>query len=73
MENEKQKPRPAKDYTVDAVYVAHGRWEKHPDVFLVERCSVCRDCNICSDWPGGKKWNYCPNCGAKMDGGKAHV
>lgn len=56
---------------VDAVEVAHGRWEPRTDAFGFVRCSVCHDCNIYDDWPDGKKWNYCPNCGAKMDGGNA--
>ena len=55
--------------TVDAVEVVHGRWEKRTDVFGFVRCSNCHDCNIYDDWADGKKWNYCPNCGAKMDGG----
>ena len=54
--------------TVDAVEVKHGRWEPRKDVYGFVRCSVCHDCNIYDDWPDGKKWNYCPNCGAMMDG-----
>ena len=54
--------------TVDAVPVVHGRWEKRTDVVGFVRCSNCRDCNIYDDWADGKKWNYCPTCGAKMDG-----
>ena len=54
--------------TVDAVEVVHGRWEPRTDVIGFVRCSVCHDCNIYEDWADGKKWNYCPNCGAKMDG-----
>ena len=55
-------------YFVDAVPVVHGRWEKRTDVVGFVRCSNCRDCNIYDDWADGEKWNYCPNCGAKMDG-----
>ena len=54
--------------TVDAVEVVHGRWEPRTDAIGFVRCSVCHDCNIYDDWADGKKWNYCPNCGAKMDG-----
>ena len=54
--------------TVDAEEVVHGKWEKRTDVFGFVRCSNCHDCNIYDDWADGKKWNYCPNCGAKMDG-----
>ena len=56
-------------HIVDAVEVVHGRWiekqEQIPwcedDVDVFDVCSVC-DCAS----PG--KSNYCPNCGAKMDG-----
>lgn len=51
----------------DVAPVVHGRWEPHPHAYGYERCSVCNDCNICGEWADGKKWNYCPNCGAKMD------
>lgn len=51
--------------TVDAVEVVHGRWIMYldgdsvvPDRFY--RCSECCD----SGW--GRKWPYCPNCGADM-------
>ena len=58
--------------TVDAVEVVHGCWEPRKDVPGFIRCSVCHDCNIYDDWADGKKWNYCPNCGAKLDGGEVN-
>ena len=54
---------------VDAVEVVHGRWEEHPRMTGYLRCSKCHDANIWEDWLSDGKWNYCPNCGAKMDGG----
>ena len=45
-----------------------GMWEPRRDVIGFVRCSVCKDCNIYDDWAGGNKWNYRPNCGAKMEG-----
>jgi len=53
--------------TIEVEPVKHGRWEEHPHQYGFVRCSVCRDCNIWGEWADGKKWNYCPNCGAKMD------
>ena len=57
--------------TVDAVEVVHGRW-MHDENYesWVDKC-VCSVCN--SDAPSGLRklsmqTNYCPNCGAKMDG-----
>ena len=51
--------------TVDAVEVVHGFSTcDHDSAF---ECSVCG----WSDWDtltGDGKYNYCPNCGAKMDG-----
>ena len=61
--------------TVDAAEVVHGRWYVSEYEYL--NCSVCgeamytgcnsnREANLLKDhWK-----NYCPNCGAKMDGGK---
>ena len=54
--------------TVDAVEVVHGRWEPHPRHPEFDRCSACCNCIIGDDWADDEKWNYCPNCGAKMDG-----
>ena len=47
--------------------VRHGRWiEQEEYTFGVfYDCSIC-DCRILDN---GHSWNYCPNCGAKMDGG----
>ena len=52
----------------DVAPVVHGKWapsEGNPG-FLV--CSVCGDCYVVDEWADGKKWQYCPACGAKMDG-----
>lgn len=52
----------------DVVEIRHGKWEPRADCAGFVRCSVCHDCNIYDDWVDGNKWNYCPNCGARMDG-----
>ena len=52
--------------TVDAVEVVHGRWvdtDYKPDIYC--KCSVCGRRVYAYD----DGYNYCPNCGAKMDGG----
>lgn len=46
----------------------HGRWEPHPAYKGFDRCSACCNCVIADDWADGEKWNFCPNCGARMDG-----
>ena len=59
--------------TVDAVEVVHGRWEDRENPQW--RAYDIRHCSICG-WYIAKNnlrkkdlhWNYCPNCGAKMDG-----
>ena len=51
----------------DVAPVRHGRWiEKDKYTF-----GVMYDCSICDNriLDNGHSWNYCPNCGAKMDGG----
>ena len=54
--------------TVDAVEVVHGRWEK-AEYYGWIRCDKCKDVYLEEGYLGNGKWNYCPNCGAKMDGG----
>lgn len=50
--------------TVDAVEVVHGRWIEF-NSFM-----TCSECD--TDWYYGDndtdRFDYCPNCGAKMDG-----
>lgn len=51
--------------TVDAVPVVHGR-RNNMDGYKTRK--VCSECGW--DVPEyGKFYSYCPNCGAKMDGG----
>ena len=56
--------------TVDAVEVVHGRWEWLGPNNLVPEC-MCGTCSVCKV---RSKYivntNLCPNCGAKMDGGR---
>ena len=57
---------------VDAVEVVHGEWEIIEDDYLMDtiyKCSVCKEEFVTIDGtPAENLWNYCPNCGAKMDG-----
>ena len=59
-----------KDDEIPAATVApvrHGHWVKEkPDVLIHWHCSVCKNCYYLEE-PNA---NYCPNCGAKMDGGE---
>ena len=54
--------------TVDAVEVVrHGFW-----CWITEdiyRCDNCGEMSHVKEVMGNPDWNYCPNCGAKMDGG----
>lgn len=65
-----------KSPTVDAVPVVHGEWlgegDGYADGYPVLDVWYCSKCNYCiddgTDNPDNLP-NYCPNCGAKMDGG----
>lgn len=52
---------------IDVAPVVHGRWiEQETYTFgTMYDCSIC-DARILDN---GHSWNYCPNCGAKMEGG----
>lgn len=57
--------------TADAATVKHGRWELHgddDDLSASYFCSVC-GYNMDEDeyLDRFSSYNYCPNCGAKMD------
>ena len=58
----------AKQPAADVAPVRHGRWETYldGDRLMPEQYYKC---SICGDRGYRFRGNYCPNCGAKMDGG----
>lgn len=53
--------------TVDAEPVKHGYWRGKPIAgYSTVGCSNCGDVFL----ENSGRWNYCPTCGAKMDGAK---
>lgn len=51
--------------TVDAVPVVHGRWVTH----YRSGTTVAKGyVSTCCDMWNNRKSDFCPNCGAKMDG-----
>lgn len=49
----------------DVAPVRHGKWVKtNNGVCYWHECSLCHERQYKSEWFS----NYCPNCGAKMDG-----
>lgn len=59
--------------TVDAVPVVHGQWDDSgrytfPGGSTAVRCTNC-GCALTESEYHLNNWNYCPNCGAKMDEG----
>ncbi len=50
---------------VDAVPVVHGRWIEDHDYLKCPKCGVMVKWDFTFFDIGN--WNYCPNCGAKMD------
>lgn len=60
--------------TADVAPVVHGLWEKEPSSFwrwtpsgAVAVASTTYRCGLCGRGTAVKS-NYCPNCGAMMDG-----
>lgn len=51
-------------FAADVAPVVHGRWRYCG--FLLE-CQSCGEVYSVHGANSGKSWNYCPNCGAKMD------
>ena len=63
---------------VDVAPVVHGRW-LHTEEPLGWKDVDCMECSACHDswiieedycFDDMPLWNYCPSCGAKMDGGE---
>lgn len=59
----------------DVAPVVHGKWVKEPPYKSIGgeylKALICSKCNSFFVSDGNKPWqmhNYCPNCGAKMDG-----
>ena len=48
----------------DAAPVVHGRWGNNG----IPGSMLC-GCSVCGFTCGASSFFYCPNCGAKMDGG----
>lgn len=68
--------------TADVVEVRHGKWVETQEP--LGWCDVdCAECSVCHEsWIIDEDssiddyecmWHYCPNCGAKMDGGNNNV
>ena len=51
----------------DVAPVVHGRWEKASETMPIYRCSICNERNLFKNGDNVFS-NYCPNCGARMDG-----
>ena len=49
----------------DVAQVVHGRWVYHNFDTI---CSECRKSAIFDEWEQQAETEFCPHCGAKMDG-----
>lgn len=56
----------AEQPTIEATPVVHGRWTELPSMAPEYQCS---ECGQSYEWWEVSEAHYCPNCGAKMDGG----
>lgn len=63
--------------TADVAPVVYGRWDdsgrySFPGGATAVRCTNC-GCALTESEYRLNNWNYCPCCGAKMDGGADHA
>ena len=59
--------------TADVEEVKHGKWYRHTQKEHGDTCFYCSVCEemALSDCMVWELTDYCPHCGAKMDGGNA--
>ena len=53
----------------DVAPVRRGRWEKQSGLYSCSECGTTCPYDVQADVIEYWACNYCPNCGAKMDGG----
>lgn len=59
--------------TIDYAPIVHGEWKYFTTSEKTVHITNWLQCSVCGrmwDRLEGTKYNYCPSCGAKMDGGK---
>ena len=61
-----------RNIAADVAPVKHGHWIPLDDYFEDAQCSECGDALVIGDCSFNdfcECYKFCPNCGAKMDGG----
>lgn len=56
----------------DVAPVVHGRWSDAGFGELPKHAPYGWACSVCGGISFNNEYIYCPNCGAKMDGGAGH-
>ena len=56
----------------DVAPVVHGRWSDAGFGELPKHAPYGWACSVCGGISFNNEYVYCPNCGAKMDGGADH-
>ena len=59
--------------TADVAPVVHGRWSDAGFGELPKHAPYGWACSVCGGISFNNEYIYCPNCGAKMDGGADHA
>lgn len=59
--------------TADVAPVVHGRWSDAGFGELPKHAPYGWACSVCGGISFNNEYIYCPNCGAKMEGGNENV
>lgn len=62
----------SKEPAADTEPVRHGRWVdvENPLTWCEDDVEICSYCSLCGAENALGETEFCPNCGAKMDGGE---